>query len=214
MPRPLKPYVVDSVWCESTRLRVDILFDRNRKNFFAKVGTNEVRAKDVEGCKVLARDLAAQSVAFSWTPIIVIDKTCKCSANLYSGEGPKRYAGVDVEFRRIEVSPDPSPRRGGKPGHVWRRHPLDVGDDELDLEDRRLFRDVCSHQDYGSTCEVPYTEEAWAALCAIADAVDAAAERLDALFADEHLEAKLLHVGSQHAVLALPAFNRRRNVEG
>ena len=208
MPRPLKPYVVDSVWCETTRTRLDILFDRDAKNFFAKLGASEVRAKDVEACKALARELAANAVSFVWTQVIVVETVCNRDSMHWHKDDNRQYTGVELEYRRIEVSPDPCSKRDG--GRVCRPHPLDVAaDNEYEADRRKAYRDVRHHVLYDDKeRELPYTDEVWAALGAISETLNSAADKLNALFADAELGAKLLHAG-RHTVLELPKYNRR-----
>jgi hypothetical protein len=90
-----------------------------------------------------------------------------------------------------------------------------VKDDEYTAERRRLYKDIQHHTLYQNNVEIPYTDEAWAALHSIVDTISEAAERLDALFADDHLEARLLQASTVQPVpLALPSYKRRRNTEG
>jgi hypothetical protein len=188
MARELKPQKVDDVHSPSRRLKVDLMLDRNKLDFFARVGDEEVRAPSIDELRPLAREMAAKAESYTWERVILVEiKEGWWDRHHHRGFGTRRErdpdveptgASVEVEFDRVERARSPF---DGK--WVARQHPLDfeAGEpDEYTRKRREQFADFIHYGDVNKTV-LPYSEETWAGLCAIRKAIDELRDKLAAL---------------------------------
>jgi len=196
MGRALKPYVVDKL--QTKHGWVDILFDRDRKNFFAKVGDEELRADTINEVKEKAQAELEKVIRYVWEPVITV------GSDLSKWEKPDAFEPLDREkmndvevhvklsFERLERALvrgndtagitkvnrryDGSNKRQDR----WftRSHSKDFEQSlkgwEKDAEEMRRLRAVGDgareyHGDWNDVAVIPYSDEAWEGLCRVAD---------------------------------------------
>jgi hypothetical protein len=198
MARKLKPQKVDSV--SAGQAQVDVYLDRNKLDFFAKLGLEEVRAPSAEECRLLARDLAQRWRPEEWEPFILVERRVKDDAMYHMALGVSESFGVTLVYRRLE-------RARRLDGVVLERtHELDYQeklagmgnerDRKFMREQREKLRDC--RQSYGRNNEValPYSDETWAALGRIGDSIEHAARQLGEMLAAPDADKRLQSVGS------------------
>jgi hypothetical protein len=181
MPRKLKPYKVDDV--HHRLAKVDIMFDREDKVFFAQLGIERVEAPDVETCKKLTVEMIPRAVQLEWKPMIEveggIDEVQKHHCE---------HVRLVLSYVRFEFAE----RLDG--GQLQRAHSEDSDDPT-----RRSERYV----EYPEMRTLlPYTEETWAALGRLRETIEAAGNRLEAI--RKKPEALLAMLAGKTSFLALP----------
>jgi hypothetical protein len=198
VPRPLKPYKVDYVYDGKLRVRVEIMFDRDAKLFFAELHTERVQAPSVDECKKLAREMIPRVVQMEWKPYIVVE-SCTDHDNRYSHHG---RTGHNVElsfvFSRLEITKNLQ-------GHMIERlHVLD-----WPHKDHQRQTSACN-QDEDKL--IPYSAELWASLVALKEQIEGAGDRLSRLVEDRKNLPARLAAGNVLALPAAPEARRRKAV--
>ena len=188
MGRELKPQKVDEVHSPSRNVRVDLMLDRNKLDFFARIGDEEVRAPSIDELRPLAREMAGKAENYEWEGIILVGiKECWWDQHHHRGFGTRRErdpdvdptgASVEVEFDRIERARSPFDGRW-----VARQHPIDFEANEPDEYARKRRAQFADFIHYGDTDKtvLPYSDETWAGLRAIRKAIDELRDKLVAL---------------------------------
>jgi hypothetical protein len=198
MPRALKPYKVDYVYDGKLRVRVEIMFDRDAKLFFAELETERVQAPSVDECKRLTRDMIPRVVQMEWKPYIIVDGRTEVDC-VYSSHGRD---GHDVElhfrFSRREIT------KNLQGNMIERLHVLDWPHKDTErrtsscnLDEERL---------------IPYSAELWANLVALKEQIEKAGERLVELIDDRKKLPARLAAGNVLALPAAPEARRRKAV--
>lgn len=198
MPRTLKPQKVGEVRHDKTRMVVDIMLDRNKLDFFAKVGTEEIREDTAPKCKEAVLEKMASMVQYKWEPMIIVRHDNhrpdpKERWRSHSDDARYTRAQVEFKFRRLERSPSPS----GK-GFVERKHILDVNaSDEYEMKRREEEQDVQNFAMWEMEFEiVPYTEETWNGLMRLHASIERANDQLTVLLgAKDKLAETLMKMG-------------------
>jgi hypothetical protein len=202
MPRKLKPYKVDHVYDGKLRVRVEIMFDREDKVFFAELDTERVQASTVDECRKLAREMIPRAVKMEWKPYILVDGGMEHDFRYNSHGVDGHVVELRFGFSRLEAATNLQGRM------IERPHVLDWShkDQERRTSDCHRAEEL-----------IPYTAEMWASLEALRGQIEQAGKRLAELVEDRaNLPARLAHDGG--SVLLLPAAPteqpRRRKVAG
>jgi len=207
MARKLKPYKVDHVVSPNGLFGADVFFDRDEKEFFVDITPDDldsrVRADSLHEVKELARAALQRAQSYEWTAFIIVST----SEPVWFRESYHQcHAGLRLEFRRFERSPNPAyPDR-----FVERDHPLDLPTQEGPTTKR--WREACAIRSYSAPSEeevlLEYDQAAWDGLCAISRIIGYASERLRSVLQSSELKRLLRDAGDGPAALLLPPGER------
>lgn len=198
----LKPYKVETVQDRNGSVSVDVMFDREKKDFFARYDfDNEVRAPTADACHVEASKMLAKIIGgYKWVRLIQV--------HISSDEDVEYQSMVEHEIERVEVKMtirrmERAPKLGDDGGkhHVERSFAEDVHGvnqeharkNNTDL--RHLWRE-------DTACLIPYTEESWQALKTIMQAFRDARGKVDAILKKKNLPALLAGLASRPLLIA------------
>jgi hypothetical protein len=198
MPRPLKPYKVDDVRSPNGYTTADVMFDRDRKEFFVEIVPGDrfsrVTADLLVEVKKKAITALAAAQKYEWTPLIEVEVTEAWYNNNSDGIG----SSIRFEFRRFERSPNPA----HADRFVERPHPLDCfaggGPKSTHREQHRDTSPYSGRDSIGPADDdkegalLPYRQDVWDGLVAIQQSITAAREKLDALLKRKDVGALLV----------------------
>lgn len=211
MPRPLKPYKVEVVMHSNGRDHIEVMFDRDRKLFFAQMGVERAESSDLTAVRNLAKQLVEKGARYEWEAIIVVsppslDDHNYGGSSYYEEHEPK----LRFEFYRCERAPDPRSGKHNEPRWIVRQHEAEFEADKPNKEARRQRETNCERygdlREWDGTVYIPYTEEAWQALIAIEAAVVETRKRLAGLLSRDDLPKLLAGIrAAPQQLLALPA---------
>jgi hypothetical protein len=198
--RKLKPYAVDRVHIQKHQVSVDLFFDRDDKVFFATVDLKKLTAPSLRQLKDLVCSAVDQSKPVVWKQWIEV--TCSERPDFHGGgDCPMSHHSIEVEYRRLETGSTADGRT------LYRPFTEDL--DEEYRRPRQIAEPLAyAHVDFDrgeSERRIPYTEDAWAAVKAVAAAIDMARDRVADLFKDGAKKlagfnaARLLGAGEQPA---------------
>lgn len=190
MATKLKPYKIETVSDAARSVHVDVMLDREKKDFFARYDlTNEVRAKTAEECVVAAKKMLTKIAGgYHWQRCIEIDlkseEDCRHSSAV---EHEVQRVEVTMTVRRMERAPKLSDPDG--PHHVERTFEEDLRGPH-EKKAREEHRDLRTLWEWSPNV-IPYTEESWLALLAIMQAFRDARAKVDAILRKKNLPSLL-----------------------
>lgn len=203
MPRQLKPQLIDTVRDPKTNDRVEIYFDRNSLDFFAKVGDETVRDPTADGVKGKARASLSTLRKFEWSPFIYAQTEHEHQTLWGRGRTIHNTGHVKLIFWRVEVAKKPDGRFVERPyldENGLHDNDVALGEKgaktiaESNRRRRESGEDIEHHYEPAvgdGTVKLAYDEAVWIALCAIKDRIDAAAKQLDDLLESKDFEKRL-----------------------
>jgi hypothetical protein len=205
MARSLKPQKITDVRHRTIKtMTVDIMLDRNKLDFFFTVGATQTRAESADEAIRLARLQLDKFTGVVWESVIcIIHKSDDGNGYNYNGRKNQkpnpRSAGMDLTYKRFE--------RGSLNGkyELKRKHLLDC--DAYDLKQRENNA-TGDHYWERDGAVIPYTEEAWAALAQMVQAIHGINARLDAMLSDHAKIPELLARLATRMVPQLPEHTR------
>lgn len=201
-PKKLKPYVVDRVDDYSTKTKVDILLDREAKDFFAVIGLEEVRAPTAKECAKLARAELYRQRQFSWKKMIEVRTGQRYS---HHETDDSRDADLMLSFERFEQTqkadgtllerPYRSPAEDAK--ETAAREGFDPAkpfeavrvSGPLGTNEKLRGDDVSTSHRTGSL--LPYSDEAWTTLLRLKKTINEVRKKLEELLSQKNIEANL-----------------------
>lgn len=206
MSRTLKPTKVGTISVGRHQGTLDVMFDRNKRDFFVAAGLEIVRDPTVKGCEEKASEYFREWRPEKWEGVIEVHVNAHHAERNFRGSEAKA-ANIDLAFYRLEVAW----RLDGQ--KVQREHQLDheaelkavkrqgfhsVNDlRKVIIERRRIGRDVCERYDSGEDAvEIPYSDEAWEGLMRIKATIEDAHAKLLQMVQAEGLEKRLLGIGT------------------
>lgn len=215
MSRLLKPQKVDHIVVGAGRVAVDIMLDRNRLDFFATLGLDEVRAPTAKECKEKARELASAWRPTTWEGRIRVRVTHGSSGYyihdhradnievqlvFYRFERAQKLDGDWVErVHTIDYENDQNARPGWRDilterrdrGEGWRTHDIEPDDGERDFA---------------------YTDQLWQGLVTVQAMITRAGEQLSTLLAQPDFDKRLAAVqDGLDKLLPAPATKKKGN---
>lgn len=180
--RKLKPQKVKTIYVSKAKHSVEVFLDRDKLDFFAELGLEQVRHPTVEGVVQAAFKQWKDWMPEVWEEVILVNPKLLDYSNISAGRIDAQHVGMSLEFLRKEVSK----KLDGS--QIERMHRLDREEavrrvpreyrkqKALDLETvSRCFGD----DDY---VQVPYSDAAWQNLCAIRDQIEELARRAQKIF--------------------------------
>lgn len=196
-PKKLKPLEVDEVTAAKSRATAKIFFDRDNKDFFAKVGDLEIRHETAEQCKRATIKALGEFNPYVWTRLI--DVTINDGDDHHSGgdRGKHIRANIQLECRRYERTP-----KFGAKGFLGRSFEEDVTESERHFHDDGSTRARDEYvRDGEEDMPLPYSDELWAALVSIQETLEKARAHVKTLLDPKDRGKKLLALGLQQIEL-------------
>lgn len=202
-PRKLKPYKVDEVTDRRLAVTVTIYFDRERKVFFGTMPGDGARYedKDIDLAKSAVRAAIPKHHGMTWQQVISI--RVGDTEYGFGRRSERTMCNLEFDYERFEIGKAPVgdkwlEREFRTPGES-RPHVLERWERKEDVENHyvhpaRRTSLVDEHE-----FEIPYSDEAWAAI----KAIEARTQLLD-MFRRPDLAKQLSAIGSKFT-LALPA---------
>lgn len=177
MSRPLKPLQVERMFVQKHHVGVELFLDRNDKVFFATFEVERIEAPSLNELKEKVKLAVERSKPVTWTR--VIELSCSPRPDFHHGgrEAPMEHHSIEVEFRRVEVGATSDGRKLIRPftedlDEKFRRPRQEENPNEYATVDYHADDDT----------RMPYTEATWAAVRAVASAIDKAREKISELF--------------------------------
>lgn len=209
MTRALKPQKADEFHHERLGVRVDLMFDRNQKDFYAVVVNEALRAPSIVELRKLVRIAVEKNAELRWYQIIVVwlptdtwgatsDRGfARCSFKHERYEVADRADGQRVQrpFRENGVKPDNGIHRGNE------------NNPDLDLVEkfygggREHARNLGNQKPH--VFELPYSDEVWGVLERMAGSLRKAATDLDNLLRSSDLEMQLKNLATRASTTVL-----------
>lgn len=208
-PRPLKPLLVDTIIAGRTRLKAEIFLDRDRLDFFSKVGDREIRGTTAGECKDATRRALADFKGYAWERWIEAGVSGAPNWSHHTRDGKPHHYKLEGTFTRFERAEKFGETRRNKGGPGWLKRPFfeDLDKDaqaqvtehgELWFADKWWDSTESENGEDpgdGRAVLLPYTVELWEALCSIEDTVEKARAHVRELLNPKDAGAKLLAIG-------------------
>jgi hypothetical protein len=209
-PRPLKPLSVGSVTLQGSRMTAEVFLDRDRLDFFAKVGETTVRGETADACKSATRRALETFGGFVWEKLIEASIDDMPQWNHSSKDGKPRHFEMKGTFSRFERAKKAIITPGRS---LYLRRPfledLDENDQEEQLKEELRFSSEWHDQadnEYIKPEErdlvIPYTPGLWSALLAIEETVETARLHVKMLLEPKDAGKKLLAIGTNALLLS------------
>jgi hypothetical protein len=179
--RKLKPYKVDRVFCSRLRRQVDVMFDREDKDFYGVVDGQTIRATALQECKNKLSEFLNNHKELKWRQEIWVSTHDPDNSFRNYGRHEDHYAEISFSFYRLEVSK--ATDTNGELERPFLDRGKDFGEPEPEaheLTKRELGEDI----DTLSRCtmiRLPYSDEVWRGLTLLKDATEQANAKLSSL---------------------------------
>ena len=179
MPRKLKPYKVGTVGDTAFETNFDVFLDRTTKEFFCDVYGREFREESEREVKQAVRKYL-RGRKFEWRQIIVV-------ANRYQASYEMHIPTVSLRVERHEIAYVGRDEDALSDSGHWVERDFRDGERQADfIEDGRkrgvdIRRYHGPHKTDGTSTVLPYTDDTWANLTALQDAIRTLRDRIDAV---------------------------------
>lgn len=202
MPRNLKPQKVETITVGSrgagNACSANLMLDRNKLDFFVKLGLEEVRASTANECRKKAYEHFSKWKPETWEPMIAV--LMECDGDTDRSYGQLRAVSTDLSF--VFYRFERAKMLDGE--YLEREHSEDRR--HGDVSDSWRFHE--SHD----TVYLPYKTETWAGLQALRGAIIDARRKLISILERPDLEKALLKVSTVGLQLsAAPTKKVRRS---
>ena len=154
MARKLKPYKVDQVHNEKTRITVEIMLDRETNTFFAMIGATKIEKDTAKECRDAVWVMLRDYTGLEWSSYIIIEHDYwdgRASVGLHE----QTRGEVTLAFHRLHGAKISDKR--------WTSVPFE---EDLPSKTYHFGQDHYMHgwDRSDDECVIPYSEEAWATL--------------------------------------------------
>lgn len=177
MGRHLKPLKVEDFIDMKRRIQVDLMLDRNTKQFFAEVQLEKIEAPSIEQLREKVREKVAMWTPLEWRRVIEIEVGGEPNESswAYRKTIGEHKAQVEVEFCRLELAQ-------GMDGD-WMQRPFaeDLNEDKREQQEHQPLKFAESCARWRMEKHVPFSDAAWLTLIEIDKAIHSARERLKKL---------------------------------
>jgi hypothetical protein len=189
--KKLKPQKINSFYHGRIHRSYDLMLDRNTQRFFVQINSlMRIEDDGALACTRLAKEAIDKMVEFRWEPFIIM-----------SGGRPaaqwQTVVQCSIDFRRIEVSPNPS----DPTQRVFRRHRDDVPRDTDEHFARWEAGDESAPLHLGSEIITPYDDRVWQSLLYVKWVLETQQEQINAILQvgrnnPEYLPAAMVAIGA------------------